>query len=158
MFLSTIWMPHLGLEVLVSGGEFRPYWFHHNLAGQVSGADIKSDVIWHVRSASFSAERPGVEFEYASPLIRVQKHIEAAGLRKTIEEPGLISQLNPAVHEHLDANRFVRDTADANGLPSTWLVSGEDVVRNREARAGPVVAMKGVFAFRRRRRRQTRRC
>jgi hypothetical protein len=62
------------------------------------------------------------------------------------------------VHEHLDANRFVRDTADANGLPSTWLVSGEDVVRNREARAGPVVAMKGVFAFRRRRRRQTRRC
>ena len=77
----------------------------------------------------------GIEFEYASPLIRAQKQIEAAGLRKTIEELGPIAQLNPAVLENFDADRIVRDTAEANGLPSAWLVPEDQVARNRESRA-----------------------
>ncbi len=104
-----------------------------------------------LRSGMFAAlpsvlKGQGVEFEYASPLIRAQKQIEAAGLRKTIEELGPIAQLNPAVLENFDADRIVRDTAEANGLPSNWLVPEDEVVRNREARAGPVAAMDGVVA------------
>ena len=74
----------------------------------------------------------GVDFEYASPLVRAQKQIEAAGLRKTIEELGPIAQLNPAVLDNFDADRIVRDTAEANGLPSTWLVPEDQVKRKRE--------------------------
>ncbi len=76
-----------------------------------------------------------VEFDYASPLIRAQKQIEAAGLRKTIEELGPIAQANPAVLENFDADRIVRDAADANGLPVRWLVPEEQVRRRREERA-----------------------
>jgi hypothetical protein len=46
-FLGTVWMPHSGLESLVSGGESRSYWFNHDAVGHASGADIKSDVTWH---------------------------------------------------------------------------------------------------------------
>tara|TARA_R110002110_G_C13420104_1_gene714391 strand:+ start:360 stop:2204 length:1845 start_codon:yes stop_codon:yes gene_type:complete len=77
----------------------------------------------------------GVDFEYASPLVRAQKQIEAAGLRKTIEELGPIAQVNPAVLENFDADRIVRDTAAANGLPTAWLVPADDVARRRDAQA-----------------------
>lgn len=95
----------------------------------------------------------GVDFEYASPLVRAQKQIEAAGLRKTIEELGPIAQVNPAVLQNFDADRIARDTASANGLPSTWLVPEEEVTRNREAQqvsqevlAGLPAALAGLGA------------
>lgn len=104
-----------------------------------------------LRSGMFAAlpaslKGQGVDFEYASPLIRAQKQIEAAGLRKTIEELGPIAELNPAVLENFDADRIVRDTAEANGLPSTWLVPEDDVLRKREARAEPLAALGGISA------------
>ena len=82
-----------------------------------------------------------------------QKQIEAAGLRKTIEELGPIAQVNPAVLQNFDADRIARDTASANGLPSTWLVPEEEVTRNREAQqvsqevlAGLPAALAGLGA------------
>ena len=81
-----------------------------------------------------------VQFEYASPVLRAQKQIEAAGLRKTIEELGPIAQADPAVLDNFDADRIVRDAAEANGLPARWLVPEEEVQRRRLAAAQATAA------------------
>jgi len=47
MFLGTVWMPHTGLEKLVSGNVSKSYWFNRDAVGHASGADITSDVTWH---------------------------------------------------------------------------------------------------------------
>lgn len=86
----------------------------------------------------------GVDFEFASPLIRAQKQIEAAGLRKTIEELGPIAQINPAILENFDADRIVRDAADANGLPARWMVPEDEVQRRREAQAAQAAQLAGL--------------
>ncbi len=47
LFLGTIWMPHSGLESLVSGNISKSYWFGHDAIGHASGVDISSDITWH---------------------------------------------------------------------------------------------------------------
>lgn len=86
----------------------------------------------------------GVDFEFASPLIRAQKQIEAAGLRKTIEELGPIAQINPGILENFDADRIVRDAADANGLPARWMVPEDEVRRRRHAQAARAAQLAGL--------------
>ncbi|MDE0794722.1 MAG: portal protein [Alphaproteobacteria bacterium] len=85
---------------------------------------------------SVSLKGQGVDFEYASPQIRAQKQIEAAGLRKTIEELGAIAQLNPAVRENFDADQIARDTAEAKGLPflACWCPKTTSCVNARHGR------------------------
>lgn len=47
LFLGTVWMPHSGLETLVSGGTSKSFWFNQDAVGHASGADITSDITWH---------------------------------------------------------------------------------------------------------------
>lgn len=47
LFLGTVWMPHSGLETLVSGGVSKSFWFNQDAVGHASGADITSDITWH---------------------------------------------------------------------------------------------------------------
>lgn len=46
-WLGTLWMPHSGLEPLVSGGIAKSFWFHMDAVGQAVGRDIETDVTWH---------------------------------------------------------------------------------------------------------------
>ena len=47
LFLGTVWMPHSGLERLVSANISKSYWFGHDAVGHGSGVDITSDITWH---------------------------------------------------------------------------------------------------------------
>lgn len=47
LFLGTVWMPHSGLEPLVSGNVSKSYWFGRDAIGHASGVDITSDITWH---------------------------------------------------------------------------------------------------------------
>lgn len=45
-WLGTIWMPHSGLETLVSGSVAKSYWWHESAVGNAMGTEIQSDINW----------------------------------------------------------------------------------------------------------------
>ena len=72
-------------------------------------------------------------FEYASPVTKVQRQIEATALRKTAEDLLPVIQARPEVLDNFDHDRVVRDVAEANGLPQRWLRPVEAVAAERAA-------------------------
>lgn len=51
-WLGTTWMPHSGLESLVSGSTAKGFWFHQDALGWAFGAEVATDITWHGDRAS----------------------------------------------------------------------------------------------------------
>jgi hypothetical protein len=74
-WLGTLWMPHSGLEALVSGGVSKSYWYHEDSVGCASGEDVTADVTWHGdRQAFFVNNRMsmGAKLIDAAGVIEIQ--------------------------------------------------------------------------------------
>jgi hypothetical protein len=86
----------------------------------------------------------GVHFEYASPIAKAQKQIDAAALSKTVADIGLLAAQNPAILDNFDDDLVAREIAEANGLPQHWIRPTEEVERIRaERRAAAEAAALG---------------
>lgn len=46
-WLGTVWMPHSGLETLVSGGISKSFWYHEDAIGWAFGDNVTTDITWH---------------------------------------------------------------------------------------------------------------
>jgi hypothetical protein len=76
-----------------------------------------------------------IKFEYASPIAKVQKQIDATALRKTGEDILPVVQADPTVLDNFNGDKITRDIADANGLPQDWLRGADAVQQLRQGRA-----------------------
>jgi len=47
LWLGTIWLPHSGLESLVSGATAKSFWYHEDAVGWAFGAKVQADITWH---------------------------------------------------------------------------------------------------------------
>ena len=45
-WMGTTWMPHDGLEALLSGGVAKSFWYHEDAIGHAQGSEIVSDFDW----------------------------------------------------------------------------------------------------------------
>ncbi len=91
----------------------------------------------------------GVElrFEYASPIARAQKQIDASALAKTAADLGPLAAQNPEILDNFDDDRVAREIAEANGLPQHWIRSVEDVeLRRTERKLAGQAALFGATA------------
>ena len=79
----------------------------------------------------------GIRFEYVSPITKAQQQIEAAALQKTVQDVQAVISAEPSAIQNFDADRIVRDVAEANGLPRRWLKPRDliDARRGQEAEA-----------------------
>ncbi len=75
----------------------------------------------------------GIKFEYASPITKAHRQVEATSLRKTVDDLAAVVQANPLVLDNFDHDRLVRDVAEANGLPQRWLKPEDEVEANRQS-------------------------
>ena len=75
-----------------------------------------------------------IRFEYASPIAKAQKQIDAAALGKTVADLGALAAQNPAILDNFDDDRVAREIAEANGLPQHWIRSSEEVAERRGQR------------------------
>ncbi len=75
-----------------------------------------------------------LRFEYASPITRAQKQIDASSLGKTVADLAPLAAQNPGLLDNFDDDRVAREVAEANGLPQHWIRSAEDVARRRQQR------------------------
>jgi len=82
----------------------------------------------------------GVRFEYASPIARAQKQIDAAALGKTVQDLAPLAAQNPALLDNFDEDRVARDVAEANGLPQHWIRPAAAVAQLRAGRAAAAQA------------------
>lgn len=46
-WLGTIWMPHSGVESLLSGNTAKSFWYHEDSVGHAAGAEVETDITWH---------------------------------------------------------------------------------------------------------------
>lgn len=76
----------------------------------------------------------GIRFEYASPIAKAQRQIDAAALGKTVLDLAPLVGQNPAILDNFDDDRVAREIAEANGLPQHWIRSTEDVTKLRDGR------------------------
>lgn len=74
---------------------------------------------------------------YDSPLSRMQRSEEAAGLMRTLETALRISEVtqNPEVLDYFDFDVIMPDLADIQGMPERWKKSLEKVQTIRQGRA-----------------------
>ena len=79
----------------------------------------------------------GIKFEYASPIAKAQRQIDAAAMAKTAEDIAPLIQLNPALMDNFDDDKITREISEANGLPQDWLrpVEARDQLRQQRAQA-----------------------
>lgn len=52
-YLGTTFMPHEGLDEVVSGGIYKAYWYHTSAVGHAAGNEITPDITWHGDRASW---------------------------------------------------------------------------------------------------------
>lgn len=45
-WMGTLWMPHTGLDTLVSGSVAKSFWYHEDSIGHAQGSEIVSDFDW----------------------------------------------------------------------------------------------------------------
>jgi len=46
-WMGTIWMPHTGLDTLVSGSVAKSFWYHEDAIGHAQGSEITADFDWY---------------------------------------------------------------------------------------------------------------
>lgn len=77
-----------------------------------------------------------VRFEFQSSVARIGKMVEAAALRKTMEDLApLTTDGDLTMLDNFDRDKIARDVAEANGLPQRWLKSLDEVGQMRQERA-----------------------
>lgn len=54
-WLGSAWMPHSGLEDVVSGSTRKSFWFHEDAIGYGFGAQVTSDISWVAERVAFLA-------------------------------------------------------------------------------------------------------
>jgi hypothetical protein len=79
--------------------------------------------------------RSSVRFEYASPLERVRKQIEATAALRSTELLAPFVQADPGALDHFDTDTIVRDIPEAVGVPRRWIRPREKVQQIRFRRA-----------------------
>ena len=72
--------------------------------------------------------------EYVSVLAKAQKNSAVDGINKTVQELGMLAQINPSVLDKLDTDKAIETIADMNGVPPSLIVSGEQVALIRQQR------------------------
>lgn len=77
----------------------------------------------------------GVRFEYASPVERARKQVEAAGFARNMEIIAPIIEMQPEVADNFDGDEMLRDGPDIFGWPQRWLRPAEQVQGLREQRS-----------------------
>ncbi len=45
-WMGTTWLPHTGLDALVSGSVAKSFWWHEDAIGQAQGSEVQSDFDW----------------------------------------------------------------------------------------------------------------
>ncbi|MFO1188505.1 MAG: portal protein [Alphaproteobacteria bacterium] len=88
-----------------------------------------------------------LRFEYASPVAKAQRRIEAAALRKTLDDVGPLLNAHPDLLDHLDHEQILKDIASANGVPARWFRARCEVEWQRRER-GPDSTEAGPAALR----------
>ena len=62
-----------------------------------------------------------ITVQYEGPLSRFQRAGEAAGFARTIETTAALIQLKPEVLDNFAEDEVLRNTAEINGVPASWL-------------------------------------
>ncbi len=81
-----------------------------------------------------------IRFEYASPIAKAQKQIDAAAMAKTVQDLVPLVAQNPAILDNFDDDLVAREIAEANGLPQHWIRAADTVQALRAERAGAAQA------------------
>lgn len=87
-----------------------------------------------------------IAFEYASPVEKVRKQIEAHAAQRTFEVVAPIVEARPDVLDNFDFDEISRDIATANGGPARWLVPKDVRDQRRQQRAEQQQSMQQLAA------------
>jgi hypothetical protein len=75
-----------------------------------------------------------VTFQFASPIERARKQIEAAAALRTIEQLGPMIEVKPDILDNFDFDIISRDMMETNGAPTDWMMPKQAVEALRQAR------------------------
>ena len=76
-----------------------------------------------------------LDIEYISKAALALKQMQLYGIQATIEQIGLVGQVNPAIWDNFDVDAYARFAAETNNVPNGVLKSSNDVGDIRQARA-----------------------
>lgn len=74
-----------------------------------------------------------IEYDFSSPIQRIQERVEAASINAILEQLGGLAQAKPEIIDNIDTDQVARDVIEAFG-PSRWLRSEDDVAEDRDRR------------------------
>lgn len=75
-----------------------------------------------------------IKFEYASPVEKIRKQIEAVAFTRSIEIIGPMAEAKPDMLDHYDTDAIARDVPEAVGVPKRWMKPIEQVQAERKQR------------------------
>jgi hypothetical protein len=92
---------------------------------------------------------------YTSPLSRAMRAQEVAGFARTLElAQGVVQTTqDPSILDNFNMDEAIRDTADIQAVPESWMAAQEDVMAKRKERARQMEiaqaaqAAKGMYSF-----------
>ena len=76
-----------------------------------------------------------VRFEFASPIERARKQIEAAAAIATLEQLSPFLEAKPEILDNFNFDAIARDMMEINGAPNDWLLPEDVIAETREFRA-----------------------
>lgn len=85
---------------------------------------------------------------YDSPLNRDQRAEEGAGLMRTVENALQVAQVtqNPEILDHFNWDIIVPEMAEIQGVPFHWMMSKEQIAKNRQVRQQQAQAQTAIQA------------
>lgn len=69
----------------------------------------------------------GIRIEYTSPLARALRAEEGSSIMNTVQDMGVMAQLDPSVRQIMDLHEALREMAEIRGCPAKILRSEEEV-------------------------------
>jgi hypothetical protein len=76
-----------------------------------------------------------IDIEYTSKAALALRQLQLYGVNSTIEQIGLIGQINPAIWDNFDGDAYARFAAETNNVPNEILKPSKEVEKERAARA-----------------------
>jgi len=76
-----------------------------------------------------------LDVEYTSKAALALRQLQLYGVNSTIEQVGLVGQVNPEIWDNFDADAFARFAAETNNVPNEILKPVKDVEKQRAKRA-----------------------
>ena len=92
----------------------------------------------------------GLEIEYTSPLARALRAEEGSAIMNTVQDLGVMAQIDPTVKQIMDLHDAFREMAKIRGAPAKLFRSEEEVQAlmehdtEQQQQAGPVQALHGI--------------